>query len=330
MVARLSEGETVRPTVVVTRRIPRDGIALLETYFEVDENRDDRPYTPDELAERASGADAIVALLTDRVDEALLQRCPKLKVVANVAVGYDNVDLAAAARHGVAITNTPGVLTDATADFAFTLLLAAGRRVVEADRYVRAGRFHGWEIMGFLGGSMVGRTLGIAGFGRIGQAVARRGRGFGMEIVYQDEFPVPAAVEAELGARRVDKETLIRTSDYLSLHVPLMATTRHYIGETELKAMKTTAYLVNTARGPVVDEAALARALRNGEIAGAGLDVFEREPEVYPELLELENVVLAPHIASANVETRTKMALIAAENAIAAVSGATPPNLVRA
>jgi glyoxylate reductase len=320
----------VRPTVVVTRKIPQDGIALLGTYFDVRENRDDRPYTPDQLAERARDADAIVALLTDRIDEPLLSHCPKLKVVANVAVGYDNVDLGAASRYGVAVTNTPGVLTDATADFAFTLLLAAARRIVEADRYVRAGRFKGFEIMGFLGGSLVGRTLGIAGFGRIGQAVARRGRGFGMEIIYQDENPVPAAVEAELGARRVDKATLISVSDYLSLHVPLMPSTFHYIGEPELRAMKKTAYLVNTARGPVVDEAALARALRDGEIAGAGLDVFEREPQVHPDLLTLDNVVLAPHIASANVETRTKMALIAAENAIAACSGHTPPNLVRA
>ena len=306
-----------RPRVVVTRRIPHDGIALLETFFAVDENVDDRPYTPGELAERARDADALIALLTDRIDEPLLARCPRLKIVANVAVGYDNIDVAAAARHGVAVTNTPGVLTDATADFAFTLLLATARRVLPADRYVREGRFHGWEMMGFLGGDLAGRTLGIAGFGRIGQAVARRG--FGMEVIYADEFPAPPAVEEELGARRVDKATLIASSDYLSLHLPLIAETRHYIGEPELLAMKRDAYLVNTARGPIVDEAALARALRSGQIAGAGLDVFE-----------LDNVVLAPHIASATVETRSKMALIAAENAIAAVSGATPPNLVRA
>lgn len=320
----------MKPTVVVTRRIPSDGIALLATYFRVDENRDDRPYTPDELAARAQDAEAIVALLTDRIDEALLARCPKLKVVANVAVGYDNVDLAAAKRHGVLVTNTPGVLTDATADFAFTLLLAAARQVVEADRYVREQKFDGWLMMGFLGGDLVGRTLGLAGFGRIGQAVARRGRGFGMNVIYQDEMAAPPALEAELGARRVDKETLVRDSDYLSLHVPLLPQTRHYIGAPELASMKRTAYLVNTSRGPVVDEAALAKALRDGEIAGAGLDVFEHEPKVHPDLLELDNVVLAPHIASATVETRTKMALMAAENAIAAVNGVTPPNLVTA
>jgi glyoxylate reductase len=315
---------------VVTRRIPHDGIALLQTYFAVDENVDDRPYTPAELAEHAHDADALVALLTDRIDEALLARCPQLKVVANVAVGYDNIDLAAAARHHVAVTNTPGVLTDATADFAFALLLATARKVVAADRYVRGGRFRGWEMMGFLGGDLAGRTLGIAGFGRIGQAVARRGGGFGMHVIYADEHPASAAIEEELHARRVDKDTLIATSDVLSLHLPLIPATRHYIGEAELAAMKREAYLVNTARGPIVDEAALARALREGGIAGAGLDVFEREPEVDPGLLDLENVVLAPHIASATVETRTKMALIAAENAIAAVRGGTPPNLVHA
>jgi glyoxylate reductase len=330
MAARLSEGDKLkpRPTVVVTRRIPQAGIDLLATYFDVDDNRDDHPYTPDELAERARDAVALVALLTDRIDEALLARCPRLKVVANVAVGYDNVDLAAAQRHGVAVTNTPGVLTDATADFAFTLLLASARRVVEADRFVRAGRFAGWMMMEFLGGDLAGRTLGLAGFGRIGQAVARRGRGFGLKVIYQDEHPAPPAVEEALGARRVDKQTLLAESDYLSLHVPLLPSTRHYVGEAELSAMKRTAYLINTARGPVVDEAALARALRAGRIAGAGLDVYEREPEVHPDLLGLDNVTLAPHIASATVETRTKMALIAAENAIAAVQGHVPPNLV--
>ncbi len=326
----MREPRDARPRVVVTRRIPHDGIALLQTVFAVDENADDHPYTPNELAQRAADADAIVSLLTDRIDEALLARCPRLRVVANVAVGYDNIDVAAATRHNVAVTNTPGVLTDATADFAFTLLLACARRVVEADRYVRDGRFLGWEMMGFRGGDLAGRTLGIAGFGRIGQAVARRGRGFGMHVIYADDHPASAAIEAELGARRVDKATLIASSDYLSLHVPLLPTTRHYIGEAELASMKRGAYLVNTSRGPVVDEAALARALRDGTIAGAGLDVFEREPAVDPDLLLLDNVVLAPHIASATMETRANMALIAAENAIAAVSGATPPNLVHA
>jgi glyoxylate reductase len=320
----------VKPLVVVTRQIPHDAIALLEQHCTVDANSSVEPYTPDALAARAGKAEAIVTLLTDRIDEALLARCPQLKIVANVAVGYDNIDLAAAARHDVIVTNTPGVLTDATADFAFALLLAAARRVVEADRYVRAGTFTGWLMMGFHGGDLAGRTIGIAGFGRIGQAVARRARGFGMRVIYQSSSAAPAAIEDELDARRVDKATLLRESDYLSLHVPSTPETHHYIGTGELRAMRKTAYLVNTARGPVVDEGALAHALRVGEIAGAGLDVFEREPLVHPDLLTLENVVLAPHIASATVETRTRMALIAAQNVLAALHGGTPPNIVTA
>ena len=317
-----------RPTVFVTRRIMQEGVDLLATVFDVDYNADDRLYSPSELAARAKSKDALVTILTDRVDDALLAQLPGLKVVANVAVGYDNIDTAAAKKHDVMVTNTPGVLTEATADFAFTLLLAAGRRVAEADRYVRAGKFTSWEMMGFHGGDLAGATLGIAGFGRIGQAVAKRGLGFGMHIIYSDEQRVPEALESELGARFVDKETLVASSDFLSLHVPLLPTTQHYIGASELQAMKKSAYLINTSRGPVVDEAALARALQTGEIAGAGLDVYEREPQVEPLLLTLDNVTLAPHIASATVATRRKMALMAAENAIAAVRGIEPPNRV--
>jgi len=317
-----------RPTVFVTRRIMQEGVDLLATVFDVDYNADDRLYSPSELAARAKSKDALVTILTDRVDDALLAQLPGLKVVANVAVGYDNIDTAAAKKHDVMVTNTPGVLTEATADFAFTLLLAAGRRVAEADRYVRAGKFTSWEMMGFHGGDLAGATLGIAGFGRIGQAVAKRGRGFGMHVIYSDEQRAPEALESELGARFVDKETLVASSDFLSLHVPLLPTTQHYIGASELQAMKKSAYLINTSRGPVVDEAALARALQTGEIAGAGLDVYEREPQVEPLLLTLDNVTLAPHIASATVATRRKMALMAAENAIAAVRGIEPPNRV--
>jgi glyoxylate reductase len=309
------------PRVLVTRRIPSPAIAKLAEHFDVDENDGDRPYPPAELAERAAGATAIVSLLTDRIDDAFLAKVPSLKVVANCAVGYDNVDVEAARRRGVVVTNTPGVLTDATADFAFTLLLASARRIVEADRFVREGRFTGWMMMDFLGGDLAGRTIGIAGFGRIGQAVAKRARGFGMHVIYHDEQAVHEDVLREYAARSVDKAALLAESDYLSLHVPLLPSTRHYIGAPELASMKRTAYLINTSRGPVVDEAALARALRDGVIAGAGLDVFEREPQIDPELAALPNVVLAPHIASATVETRTKMALMAAENAIAVAAG---------
>ncbi len=318
-----------KPTVVVTRAIPLAALDLLARHFVVDANEADRSYTPEALVSHAAGADAMVALLTDRIDDAFLAQCPKLKVVANVAVGYDNIDVAAAARRNILVTNTPGVLTDATADFAFALLLAVVRRVVEADRYVREGNFREWLMMGLHGVDLAGRTLGIAGFGRIGQAVARRGRAFGMNVIYSGNRRASVELEDALDARFVDKAALLAESDVLSLHVPLNAATRHYLGASELAQMRPTAYVINTARGPVIDEEALVRALQANTIRGAGLDVFEREPQVHPELIGMTNVVLAPHIGSATVETRTKMAMMAAENAIAAVSGGVPPNLVR-
>jgi glyoxylate reductase len=318
-----------KPTVVVTRALPRDAIAVLENACEVDVNASDTPFSPERLLEHARDAEALVTLLTDRVDDALLARCPRLKVVANVAVGYDNIDVAAATRRGIVVTNTPGVLTDATADFAWTLLLAIVRRVVEADAYVRAGRFTEWKMMELHGGDLAGRTLGIAGFGRIGQAVARRGRGFGMNVLYTNTRRASAALEDELGARAVDKATLLDSSDVLSLHLPLTAATRHFLGAAEFATMKPTAYLINTARGPIVDELALVHALQSGTIRGAGLDVFEHEPAVTPALLTMPNVVLAPHIGSATVETRTKMALIAVENVLAVLEGGAPLNPVR-
>jgi glyoxylate reductase len=310
-----------KPTVVVTRAIPRDALDLLAQHCSVDANTADEAYTPDILVSHAREADALIALLTDRVDDALLAQCRRLKIVANVAVGYDNIDVPAATRRGIVVTNTPGVLTDATADFAWALLLAVVRHVPEADTYVRAGRFHEWKMMEFHGGDLAGRTLGIAGFGRIGQAVARRARGFGMHVIYTNTRRVSQALEEELDARFVDKETLLASSDVLSLHLPLTAATRHFIGAAEFAIMKRDAYLINTARGAVVDERALIDALQSGAIRGAGLDVFEREPFVEPALLAMSNVVLAPHIGSATVQTRTKMAMIAAENVIAVLSG---------
>ena len=306
----------------------QEGVDLLATVFDVDYNADDRLYSPSELAARAKSKDALVTILTDRVDDALLAQLPGLKVVANVAVGYDNIDTAAAKKHDVMVTNTPGVLTEATADFAFTLLLAAGRRVAEADRYVRAGKFTSWEMMGFHGGDLAGATLGIAGFGRIGQAVAKRGRGFGMHVIYSDEQRAPEALESELGARFVDKETLVASSDFLSLHVPLLPTTQHYIGASELQAMKKSAYLINTSRGPVVDEAALARALQTGEIAGAGLDVYEREPRIPLALRKLPQVVLLPHLGSATAETRAAMARLVTTGVLGLLGGKRVPNEV--
>jgi glyoxylate reductase len=273
-------------------------------------------------------ADAMVSLLTDRIDESLLDHAPKLKIVANVAVGYDNIDVAAAARHGVLVTNTPGVLTDATADFAWALLLAVTRNIVPADRYVRDGRFREWMMMEFHGAELAGRTLGIAGFGRIGQAVARRARGFGMHVIYANPRRVAAAIEGEIGAHFVDKATLLASSDVLSLHVPLTPATRHFLGAAEFALMKASAFVINTARGPVIDEAALAQALTSGAIRGAGIDVYEREPAIEPALLAAPNTVLAPHIASATTETRTRMALMAAENVIAVLAGRPPVNPV--
>ncbi len=313
-----------RPSVLVTQAIPANGIDVLSAACDVDYN-DAQRLDPAALHARVRGKDGVLTLLTDRVDDAFLDAAgPQLKIVANVAVGYDNVDVAACRKRGVIVTNTPGVLDDATADFAFTLLLAAARRVAEADRYVRAGNFKAWQMMGFHGGDLADMTLGIAGLGRIGQAVARRGRGFGMHVIYTDARRASAEVEAALDARFVTKEELLAQSDYLSLHVPLLDATRHYIGAAEFSAMKKSAYLINTSRGPVVDEAALAAALAAKEIAGAGLDVFEREPEVNQELYALDNVTLAPHIASATVRTRFNMARIAAENAVAVLGGGQP------
>jgi glyoxylate reductase len=317
-----------KPIVLVTRAIPQEALDLLAVHATVDANVADVGYTPEELILHAQSADAMVALLTDRVGEPLFAHAPKLKVVANVAVGYDNIDVGAAAKRGITVTNTPGVLTDATADFAWALLLAVTRNVLPADRYVRDGRFREWMMMEFHGAELSRRTLGIAGFGRIGQAVARRGRGFGMHVVYTNPRQVAQAVEEETGARFVDKETLIATSDVLSLHVPLNAATRHFLSDAEFALMKPSAYVINTARGPVIDEAALARALNSGAIRGAGIDVYEREPVVEAALLAAPNTVLAPHIASATTETRTRMAMMAAENVIAVLAGRPPVNPV--
>jgi glyoxylate reductase len=319
-----------KPTVLVTRAIPRPALELLADHATVQTNAGDVGYTPEALISHARSADAMIALLTDRIDANLFAQCPQLRVVANVAVGYDNIDVAAAARGGITVTNTPGVLTDATADFAWALLLAVARNIVPADRFVRDGRFREWMMMEFHGAELAGRTLGIAGFGRIGQAVARRGRGFGMHVIYTSPRRAAQAIEEELGAHYVDKATLLTSSDVLSLHVPLNAHTRHFLSDAEFAVMKPSARVINTARGPVIDEAALARALVSGAIAGAGVDVFEREPAVDPALLAAPNAVLAPHIASATTETRTKMALMAAENVIAVLAGRPAVNPVHA
>ncbi len=312
--------------VYVTRVIPQPGIDLLREQLNVTVNDDDRQLSANELKRLASTHDALVTLLTDRVDRSVLAAGgDRLKIVANVAVGYDNIDLVAASEMGILVSNTPGVLTETTADFAWALLMGIARRTAEAQTFLRAGKFHGWGIMMMLGEDVHGKTLGLVGYGRIGRAVAKRASGFDMAIQYFD--PVISAEDADalLPARQVDLDTLLRTSDYVSVHTPLTPETTHLIGAAELSSMKPTAYLINTSRGPVLDEAALADALTAHTIRGAALDVFEREPEVEPRLMELDNVLITPHIASASVATRTRMATMAAENVIAAMRGERPP-----
>jgi lactate dehydrogenase-like 2-hydroxyacid dehydrogenase len=313
--------------MVITRPIPEAALRRARAGAEVWVNGEDRRLSPTELAEHVAAADGLVCLLTDTIDDALLLQARRLRVVANIAVGYDNIDVRAASRRGIVVTNTPGVLTETTADFTWTLLMAAARRVVEADAYTRAGRFTEWGLLLLLGTDVFGKTLGILGLGRIGRAVARRARGFDMRILYHDTVR-DSHVEETLGASYQDRDTVLREADFLTLHLPLLPETRHSIGEAELRRMKPTAYLVNAARGAVIDEAALVRALREGWIAGAGLDVYEEEPRVHPGLLDLPNVVLAPHIASASHETRLRMALMAVDNCLAVLGGGTPPNPV--
>ena len=321
-----------KPRVFITRQIPEKGVRMIEEYYDVEVWPHYTPSPRDVLLNKAREVDALVTLLTDKVDDELLRNAPKLRIVAQYAVGYDNIDLDAATRYGVYVTNTPGVLTEATADFAWTLLLAVARRVVEADRFVRWGEWWrtrtGWHPMMMLGTEVSGKTIGIIGMGRIGQAVARRAKGFNMRILYYSKSRKPD-VEKELGAEYVDLETLLRESDFVTIHVYLSKETYHMIGERELKMMKPTAILINTARGPVVDTKALVKALEEGWIAGAGIDVFEEEPlpPNHP-LTRFKNVVLAPHAASATYETRTKMAELVAKNLIAFYKGEIPPTLV--
>ena len=318
----------VSTKVLITKRIFPEAIEWIKSRYEVDYEGTDEGLTPDQLRQRVKGASAVVSQLTDKLDAATIEALDGVKVISNVAVGFDNIDLAAATRKGILVTNTPDVLTETTADFAFALLMAAGRRVVEGHAFVHSGKWRRWTIDLLAGQDVYGRTLGLFGLGRIGQAVARRGRGFSMRIIYTDAVRASEVVEKELGAEFVSKEELLREADYISLHVPLLPSTRKLIGAAELQQMKPTAILVNTSRGPVVDEAALAEALAKRTIAGAGLDVFEREPEVHAGLLGLDNAVLAPHIASASVDTRRRMSMMAVENAAAALEGKRPPNLV--
>lgn len=314
----------MKPSIYVTRAIPEETIAALRARGDVEVNPDDRALSPAELMAKVRGRAAIVTLLTDTIDGAVLDAAgPQCRIVANYAVGTNNFDLAAATARGVVLTNTPGVLDNATATHTMALLLAAARRIPESDRFVRAGKWLGWAPMFFIGQDVDGKVLGIAGAGRIGQNVARKARGFDMRILYADAVR-NEAFERETGARMVDKATLLAESDFLTLHVPLTAETRHYIDADALRAMKPSAVLINASRGPVVDEPALVEALRAGTIAAAALDVYENEPELAPGLAELDNAVLVPHIASATKQTRLDMGAIVVRNVIKVLDGEAP------
>jgi glyoxylate reductase len=308
-------------SILISNVLPQEARALIPSDYAVDYNDTDTPLPKPELARRLKGKDALICHIISTIDEEVLAAAPGLKAVCNVAVGFNNIDVAACKKRGVVVTNTPDVLTETTADFAWALLMAAARRVVEADRFARSGEWTRWQWDLLWGNDVYGKTLGILGFGRIGRAVARRALGFNMRVLYHDTVRADAAAERKLQASYMDRDALLRESDFVSLHTLLIPETRHLIDERTLRLMKKTAILVNAARGPIVDEAALVRALKEGWIAGAGLDVFEEEPKIHPGLLALTNVTLAPHIASASLDTRLAMANLAVRNCLAILDG---------
>jgi len=316
-----------RPRVLLMHPILEPGPTILAEAAEVIAYPQDRPLDEASIRQAAEGCLGLVTQLMDPVRQTVLST-PGLRCVSNVAVGFDNIDVAAATANKVMVTNTPGVLDDATADFAFTLLMSTARRVVEADNFIRQGRFRGWAIDMMLGTDIHDATIGIVGMGRIGRGVAHRAKGFNMRILYYDPYPLPPEVEQQLGATHVDLNRLLAESDFVSVHTPLTPETQHLLSTPQFTAMKRTAILVNTSRGPVIDEAALVQALQARLIAGAGLDVYEREPAVHPGLLQMPNVILTPHIASATVRTRSEMSAMAARNMATAVRGGRPPNLL--
>jgi len=319
----------MKPRVLVTRRLPDAALERLRAAADLDLNTEDRVLTREELLARVRGVHALVCLLTDTIDGAVMDAAgPGLKVIANYAVGYNNIDVPAATTLKIPVTNTPDVLTDATADLTWALILDTVRRVSEGDRIMRRGAFPGWSPLYHLGGEVTGATLGIFGLGRIGQAVARRARGFDMPVLYHQRTPVPPAIEQALGARYVDFPTLLHESDILTLHAPLTPETKYRFTLREFSAMKRTAYLINTSRGPLVNEADLVAALDRRLIAGAGLDVYEQEPRMVTGLSRHEAVVLAPHLGSATTATRERMAGLAVENTLAALAGQPAPNCI--
>lgn len=324
---------TDRPKILVTQKVPDPAYPPLEAIGDVEANMEEGSIWPyEELLQRGTGHDYIYSLLTDNIDARFLEACaastPRLKMVANMAVGFNNIDVETATRLRIAVSNTPGVLSDTTADLAFALLMATARRIPEAERFLRAGKYKGWGPLLFCGADVHGSTLGLIGAGRIGKLVARRSSGFDMKVLYYDVYRMQPEEEATYHMTYMPMEDVLGQSDFISVHTPYMPSTHHLISERELKMMKPTAILINTARGPIVDEKALVRALQSKTIAAAGLDVFENEPAVEPELLSMENVVLLPHIASASLKTRTLMATMASDNIVAHYKGERPPNIV--
>lgn len=312
--------------VLVSGKIPDEALALIKREHDLEAHGAERPMEREDLLAAVADKQGLLCMITDRIDKELLDRAPNLKMIANLGVGYDNIDLDAVTAKGILASNTPEVLTDATADLAFALVLAVARRVVEGDKRTRSGKFQYWSPLLFLGRDVYGKTLGIVGLGRIGKAVAKRARGFDMRILYYSRSRLDAAEEDRLQVCYAPLESLLREADIVTLHVPLTPTTFHMIGREQLESMKPGAFLINTSRGPVVDELALVEALKERRIAGAGLDVYEKEPALSPGLMEFDNVVLLPHIGSATVETRTKMALRATENLLTGLRGKRPPD----
>ena len=316
-----------KPKILLTRVLPPKAMEYLETHVEF-EMLDPENITKERLINGVKGKEGLLCLLTETIDAEIMDAHPNLKVIANVAVGFNNIDVAAASQRGIPVTNTPGVLTETSADLAFALLMATARRIPESENYLRSGQWEGWGILQFLGTDVHSSTLGIIGLGRIGKAVVKRAKGFDMKTVYWNRTRLPESEERALGVEYLPWEEVLKVSDFISVHVAYNQETHHLISAHEFELMKDSAIIINTARGPIIDEKALVKALQDDKIAGAGLDVFEGEPKVEPELLAMKNVVLLPHIGSATVATRTKMGMMAATNLVAALEGKTPPNIV--
>jgi gluconate 2-dehydrogenase len=318
----------MKPKVLVTREVFDDVLDYLRQHFDVTDNQSDTPMDAETLAKNLADKTGVMTTLVDRVDAKLLSRCPTLKAACNIAVGFNNIDLAACSKAGVMATNTPGVLDDSTADFTWALILSTARRVVESDAHVRAGEWKGWYLKQFLGADVHHATLGILGFGRIGRRVARRALGFDMTVLYHDTQPADAATERACNAAFVSMDELLARADILTIHIPYAPATHHLVGRPEFSKIKPGAILIHASRGGVVDDSALVEALKSGRLAGAGLDVFENEPALNPAFLGMKNVVLTPHIASSSEATRHAMAMLAAQNLVAALTTGTPPNLL--